>query len=94
MDVKVAEMLCTQVCSRVPRFVEEAAVTLVAHVGGVLLEVVPRTSGTSSTDQSYLAPGLQDYRITVCIARTTFHSTFKAPLLCEVNRASVTLIGL
>ena len=63
MDVKVAEMLCTQVCSRVPRFVEEAAVTLVAHVGGVLLEVVPRTSGTSSTDQSYLAPRLQDYSL-------------------------------
>lgn len=63
VDVKVAEMLCTQVCSRVPRFVEEAAVTLVAHVGGVLLEVVPGTSGTSGADQSHLAPGLQDYSL-------------------------------
>ena len=63
MGVKVAEMLCTQVCSRVPRFVEETAVTLVAHVGYVLLAVVPRTSGTSGADQSHLALGLQDYSL-------------------------------
>lgn len=37
---------------------------------------------------------LWDYRITVCVATTAFHSTLKAPLLCEVNRASVTLTGL
>lgn len=55
---EMAEMLGTQVCSRVPRFAEEAAATLVAHVGYVLLEAVPRTSGTSGADQSHLALGL------------------------------------
>ena len=89
MDVKVAEMLCTQVCSRVPRFVEDAAVTLVAHV--FYWRLFPEPQGRAALTRVTL---LQDYRITVCIARTTFHSTFKAPLLCEVNRASVTLIGL
>ena len=46
-----------------PRFVEETAVTFVAHVGYVLLVVVPTTSGTSGADQSHLALGLQDYSL-------------------------------
>lgn len=44
-----------------PRSAEEAAATLVAHVGYVVLDAVPRTSGTSGADQSHLALGLQDY---------------------------------
>lgn len=44
--VNMAKVTCAQMCSSVPRFVREAAVTLVAHVGGVL-GVIPGTSAWS-----------------------------------------------
>ena len=43
----MAEVTGAQMCSSVPWFVREAAVTLVAHVGGVVLGVLPGTSAWS-----------------------------------------------
>lgn len=42
----MAKVTCAQMCSSVPRFAQEAAVTLVAHVGSVL-GVIPGTSAWS-----------------------------------------------
>lgn len=87
---ETAEMLCTQVCSRVPGLQKRRQPLLVAHVGYVVLDAVPRTSGTSGADQSHLALGLQDY--SPC-SNNYFPQHFKSTSLVK-HRASVTLTGL